>query len=213
MYYIGWSPAKSVPTKNAIGLAVSEDGGLTFKRMFDGPVIGHTANEPFYIGAVYVINRDNLWMIWYTCGTKWKEVQGRPEILYHIKYAESRDGINWDRPGISCILPRDEYEVTARPCVLMENGKYKMWYSYRNIINFRTNKMNSYRIGYAESLDGKKWKRMDEKAGISVSEYGWDANMIAYPALYRYMDKLYMVYNGNGFGASGFGYAVLQPGE
>jgi hypothetical protein len=34
--------------------------------------------------------------------------------------------------------------------------------------------------------------------------------MIAYPYVYEYGGRKYMVYNGNGFGKSGFGFAVLD---
>ena len=33
LYYIGWTTRKSVPYQNAVGLAVSNDGGKTFSRI------------------------------------------------------------------------------------------------------------------------------------------------------------------------------------
>ncbi len=33
MYYIGWNPSTTVHTRNAIGLVISEDNGLTFNRL------------------------------------------------------------------------------------------------------------------------------------------------------------------------------------
>jgi len=48
--------------------------------------------------------------------------------------------------------------------------------------------------------------------GIDVSPTGWDSTMVAYPYVYSHAGKTHMIYNGNGFGLSGFGYAVLaQP--
>ena len=73
-----------------------------------------------------------------------------------------------------------------------------------------TDKENSYRIGYAESKDGITWKRLDDKAGIERSKFGWDSEMMSYPNVIKYQDKIYMFYNGNGFGQSGFGYAILE---
>lgn len=208
MYFIGWNPSKTVSTRNAIGLATSKDG-VNFTRMFDGAVLDRTALEPYYTGAVYVIIDEGIWKMWYTSGSEFKVVNEKPEIWYHIKYAESADGIKWRRDNIYCIKPKDEYESTARPCVIKDNGIYKMWYSYRSICDFRTDVHNSYRIGYAESKDGKNWTRKDEEVGIGLSKYGWDSNMIAYPAVYKFKGKTYMLYNGNDFGASGFGYAEL----
>ena len=34
--------------------------------------------------------------------------------------------------------------------------------------------------------------------------------MMAYPYVYEHKGRKYMVYNGNGFGEAGFGYAVLE---
>jgi hypothetical protein len=84
-----------------------------------------------------------------------------------------------------------------------------MWYSYRGLENYRTDKSNSYRIGYAESADGIEWIRKDDYLGLDVSPSGWDSEMVAYPYIYADATKKYMFYNGNGFGRSGLGCAVL----
>jgi hypothetical protein len=76
-----------------------------------------------------------------------------------------------------------------------------MWYSYRG---------ESYRIGYAESHDGIQWTRRDEEAGIEVSDGGWDSEMICYPCVFDHEGQRYMLYNGNGYGKTGIGLAVLE---
>jgi hypothetical protein len=78
-----------------------------------------------------------------------------------------------------------------------------MWYSRRG---------QAYRIGYAESDDGVRWQRRDGEAGIDVSDSGWDAEMIAYPCVFRHEGRLFMLYNGNGYGRTGVGLAVLAEG-
>ena len=76
--------------------------------------------------------------------------------------------------------------------------------------NYRTNTHNAYRIGYAESTDGIHWERKDHLSGIDVSVEGWDADMISYPCVFKKDEELVMLYNGNGFGKTGFGYALWQ---
>jgi len=142
---------------------------------------------------------------------RWVVVDGKPEPVYHIRYAESRDGVNWDRPGTVCIdLKSPEEGGITRPCVIKEHGFYRMWYCHRGVRDYRTNKANSYRIGYAESPDGISWERKDELAGIDVSDEGWDSVMITYPYVYEHQGQKHLIYNGNGFGQSGFGHAVLR---
>ncbi len=85
-----------------------------------------------------------------------------------------------------------------------------MWYAYRKKGNYRLDKELSYRIGHAVSDDGKQWIRRDELAGIDVSTKGWDSEMITYPNIVNYKGEKFMFYNGNGFGRTGFGYAILQ---
>jgi hypothetical protein len=216
MYFIGWNPSTTVHTRNSIGVAISRDNGLTFERMYDGPILDRNKNEPYYTGAVDVKYINGEWMMWYTSGTEWKIINGKPEIWYHIKYAHSKNGIDWDRTNISCIPPLNETEATARPSVFYEKGLFKMWFSKRSIVDFRSNPKAQYRVGYAESTDGISWKRDDSKAGIDISENGWDSEAIAYPyvieaCINRNIKKqLLMFYNGNGFGKTGFGYAIYE---
>ena len=132
------------------------------------------------------------------------------EPYYTIKYADSSDGIHWRRNGEVCIKLNAAREAVTSPTVLKEDGIYKMWYSFRIGSNYRIDPNHSYRIGYAESYDGIAWTRMDDAAGIACSNTGWDSNMIEYPYVYQNENNKYMFYNGNGFGQSGFGYAV-QP--
>lgn len=210
LYYIGWNPGVTVPTRNSIGLAISEDGGFTFNKPFKGPILDRNKNDPFYIGAVDIIKDGAIWKMWYTSGTKWVSLKGKLEIKYHIKYAESKNGIDWIRNNIDCVLPENEYEACARPNVLFEKGLYKMFYSKRSIDDFRISSNKSYRGGYAESRDGKKWKRLDHLFNIKPELNNWDSKAIAYPYVFKFNNKYIMLYNGNEFGKTGFGYAVAN---
>ncbi len=211
LYYIGWNVRNTIAYHNSIGLAISKDGGVTFEKFSEGPLFDRSYSEPYFSAAPYILIEKGLWRMWYLSNTKWVEFNGKMEPFYHIKYAESQDGINWKREGKVAIDYRDSNECgIVRACVLKDKALYKMWYSYRNLQNYRDNKNNSYRIGYAESRDGIDWVRMDEQAGIDISATGWDSEMIEYPYVYDYADRRYMLYNGNTFGKTGFGYAVLQ---
>lgn len=210
LYYIGWNPGVTVSYRNSVGLAVSEDGGLTFERVFEGPVVDRTRFEPYFVASPFVLLDEGLWKLWYASATEWVVVDGRTEPIYQIKYAESKDGREWERPNIVCMPYSFEGEANARPTVLKDNGIFRMWYCYRGSVNYRTDKEQSYRLGYAESQDGIHWQRKDEDVGIERSSEGWDSLMMEYPYVYKHKDRKYMLYNGNGFGETGFGYAVLE---
>ena len=209
LYYIGWQKSVTVPYRLAIGLAVSDDNGLTFTRVFDGPVVDRTQTDPFFTTAPHVLKEDHQWRMWYVSCTNWLLVDGQPEPVYKIKYAESADGLEWERRDITSLEPRSLEEGLGRPCVLSE-GVYRMWYCYRGSLDYRTDPRTAYRIGYAESGDGVRWDRKDDEVGIDRSDSGWDSVMQAYPYVYEHRGQKYMLYNGNGFGQSGIGYAVLE---
>ncbi|WP_018249183.1 glycoside hydrolase family protein [Orenia marismortui] len=211
MYYLGWNVRNTIAYHNSIGLAISNDGGVTFEKFSEGPLFDRNYKEPYYSAVPYILRENGIWKMWYLSNTKWVKYNGKSEPFYHIKYAESNNGIDWKREGQIAIDYKDENECgIVRACVLKDDDIYKMWYAHRNLQNYRENTSNSYRIGYAESHNGIDWDRMDEKVGIDVSEDGWDSKMIEYPFVYDHNGKRYIIYNGNTFGKSGFGYAVLE---
>lgn len=204
MYYIGWMQGKRVPYYASLGLAISSDGGRTFTKFSKGPLLERNDVDPYMTASACVRIEDGLWRMWYLTTIRWVIENEQPTPYYHIKYAESRDGINWKREGIVAIDFKYKGENRiSRPCVIKEDNLYKMWYSYA---------VDEYRIGYAESYDGTTWKRKDEEVGIDVSESGWDSKMICYPFVFEHKGKKYMLYNGNDYGKTGIGYAVEEEG-
>ena len=211
LYYIGWSLKKTVPYQNAIGLAISSDGGKSFRKYAEGPIIGINNIDPYFTGTLNVLNDGNIIRGYYLSCVGWEIHDGKPEPLYVLKYAESEDGINWVRSGKIIVDFKDENEgglVSAS--VIKDSNKYKMWFARRNRSDYRFNILNSYRIAYAESFDGVNWIRKDEESGISVSKDGWDSEMVAYPNVMNINGMLTMFYNGNGFGKTGFGYSIYR---
>jgi hypothetical protein len=207
-YYIGWNAQLSVPYHLSIGLAVSEGG--KFAKYSEGPICDRSIDEPFFNTSPCVMIDGRRWRMWYISCTGWEFINGQAEPRYHVKYAESDDGIRWRKTGRVCIDSDDFASAIARPCVYRHAGKYVMSYSYRNVRDYRTNPEQSYRLGYAESEDGLVWTRRDEEVGISRSETGWDSQMMEYCSVFEHKGNRFLLYNGNGFGQSGFGYAIRE---
>lgn len=126
-----------------------------------------------------------------------------------IRMAKSTDGLTWVKNNKNLITEKiDENECQASPDVFYKNGKYHMFFCYWNPTTFRESK--SRKIGYSYSSDLISWTRNDLKAGIDVSEEGWDSEMIAYPHVFELDGKVYMLYLGNEVGRYGFGLAELE---
>ena len=194
LYYIGWNPGYNVRMHLFGGLAISEDNGKSFQRYSRAPILERTRVNPFLNTAPFVLKEKQIWRMYYVAGTEWVHMD-LPR--YNIQYATSKDGLEWHRSGRVVINYKNDQEMAlARPWVIKDKGIYKMWFSFKNNV---TNG-ESYRIGYAESKNGLDWVRMDEKVGITISDEGWDSEMIEYAALVPYRDQLYMFYNGNNYG-------------
>lgn len=208
LYYIGWNVRNTVPYHNSVGLAISEDGGDTFRKAFEGPVMDRTPLEPYFCATTCIRVENGLWRNWYLSCTDWRSIQGRMEPLYHLKYAESPDGVHWQRDGVVAIDYVDDNEGgIVRASVVKQADRYSMWFCFRGHTNYREATDQSYRIGYAESTDGVRWFRRDDGPIVKPSVSGWDSDMVAYPEVIETESGTYMFYNGNGFGKTGFGYA------
>lgn len=206
LYTIGFSVKNRVIFDAATGLAISHDGGLNFEKL-KGPVLDRGVDDPCFAASPSVLKSDDGWRMWYVSCDHWEPQGSDYRHYYNIKHRASEDGIYWDSHASVCIDYANEYEYAiSRPSVVFDaDGVYRMWYSYRAQPG-----VDTYRIGYAESADGLQWERKDHLVGIDVSLSGWDSEMICYPKVFAHKNKKYMLYNGNGYGKSGFGLAVLE---
>ena len=124
LYYIGWSTRKTVPYSNAIGLAISKDGGRTFKKYASGPIIGVGPKEPFFTGTCNVIKNGKEYVAYYLSCLGWEEIKGKLEPKYDIKIATSLDAINWQIDGKVAIALEEGEGGIASASVLEYQSKY-----------------------------------------------------------------------------------------
>jgi hypothetical protein len=201
LYYMGWHLTVAVPWQNALGLAVSAGPDQPFRRVSRFPIVELNEVDPYTISYPWVCDDGGRFRMWYGSNTRWGP--NKEDMRHLIKYAESPDGIRWDRRGQVAIdfASPDEYAI-CKPCVVRDADRFRMWFCSRG---------ESYRIRYAESPDGMAWARRDEGAGLDVSADGWDAEMIEYPNVFDHQGTRYMLYAGNGFGRTGFGLAMSVP--
>jgi len=201
MLYVGWMPTVLAPFINGLGLArENKDTGL-FERLSRAPILPRNNDDFLSIGSSGVYLENDLIRLYYTSFLKWGSKPNEHKHYYVIKYAESTDGINWKRDNHICIDIQYDWEFSiGRPSVIKIEDRYHMWFSYRG---------TGYLIGYAYSDNGKDWIRDDVSAGISLSDKGWDSEMICYSHIFKYNNTYYMIYCGNQYGRDGLGIAKL----
>lgn len=201
LYYIGWKPKSTTRYSLMTGLAISNNNGKSFNRYSKAPILKLTNREPYSILTAPFVLRENKkkWLMWYVSCDEWVN-ENFPR--YNIKIAYSKDGLNWTQNGDVCIKLKKNERAIARPCVIKERGIYKMWYSCEIGVG-------NYRMGYAESKDGLKWKRKDNQINFPLGKKGeFDDQMVEYPFVVKLNKKKYMFYNGNTYGKDGVGLAV-----
>ena len=206
LYYVGYQLGYKVRYFQFQGLAISTDGGVSFRRSSAVPIIDRSDDELLNRTSAFVMQDEGRFRMWYVAGSDWTTVGGKSLPRYNLRYLESADGRTWGKLGrVSLDFQNADEHAFGRPWVLKDATRHRMFYSIRT-------KSKGYRLGYAESRDGLEWQRKDDLVGIDVSEEGWDSEMIAYSSVWRHGDKVYLFYNGNGCGATGFGFAELaQP--
>jgi hypothetical protein len=205
MYYVGFELGTKIRYRLLSGLAISRDGGNTFQRIRRTPLLERSDEEIYFRCGPFVLRDVGLFKMWYVAGSEWTLIAGKEMPVYVLKYMESEDGIHWPTAGKTCLDLNDPDEHGfGRPYVIWEPGLYKLFYSIRR------RSAAAYRLGYAESVDGIHWRRIDDQLGLDVSTEGWDSEAIMYSAVITQKNKTYMFYNGNNFGETGFGMAVLE---
>ncbi len=198
MWYTGqiWEGSRG---QSRIGMAHSADG-LHFERFRREPVLVPEADyEGESVMNPFVRYENGRYRMWYAAGETYE-----PNV---ICYAESADGIRWEKfgqnPIFSC-APENFYEQNRiGACeVLPEDGGYLMFYiGYRDI--------DTACICAARSPDGiTGWTRVPENPLVTPTPGAWDADACYKPAAVRSADGTYRLwYNGRRGGEEYIGYA------
>ena len=202
-FYLGWTLGVGVPFTNFIGLALGDAKGRRFRRVSPVPVLGRTRATPLTLGYPWVLPVADGYRMWFGSHTRWGAE--RLAMTHVIREANSRDGLDWRvsaRPAVSVLENDPDEFAVSRPVVIAEaDGSWSMWYARR---------YQHYRLGYARSLDGRSWVREDAAVRFDGIAAPWESEERTYPCVFDHRGRRYMLYNGNGYGRTGFGIAILD---
>lgn len=201
--FMGWHIPQGRHWRGEIGrLRLDED--LSLHLDSPEPVLGLSGHDSISLSYPWVVQLTNgTYRMWYGSTLDWDA--GNGDMLHIIRSARSANGTDWDRGGKDVPFELGIAQAFSRPTVLQaEDGSFQMWFSYRS------GSGSTYRIGYATSSDGVDWELALDQAGIDASSTGWDSEMIEYPFVFEHDGIAYMLYNGNGYGRTGVGLAVMH---
>ena len=164
MWYTGQARGYS-----KIGYAKSKDG-VHFTRVRRDPVlISERPHEGFSVMNPYVLRDETrgVFRMWYASGETYE-----PNVLC---YAESKDGIVWEKSSLNPIFVHGEGKAWDRDRVggcevyPLRDGRYVMFYiGYSDI--------HTARIGAAISPDGiRSWKRLKANPLVEPTAGEWDS--------------------------------------
>jgi len=216
LYYVGMHLRVEVPYAICVGLAESLDGGNSFSPVAKGPILSPGPLDPYFASLIHVTpQREGAWAGWFMTGTGWEErPNGVHDPVYGLRRAVSPDGRQWTPTTVTIGVDEGIFEevvALARPWVASLEGMERLLFSHRSRRDFRTDTAAAYRIMEID-LDASGMPDGAPRSLQFANEPGpddWDGRMQAYPSIVPLGDGHVMFYNGNGFGASGFGWATL----
>ena len=171
-----------------IGYATSTDG-VRFTRESKLPVmVPELPHEGFSVMNPYVRWDEGrgVWRMWYASGETFE-----PNVLC---YAESRDGLKWEKSLLNPIFVKgrgwDRDRVGGCEVHPLPDGRWIMFYiGYSDI--------HTARIGAAVSPDGiRGWTRLKANPLVEPTPGAWDAAACYKPSVVREKDRWLLWYNG-----------------
>jgi len=222
LYFTGWGKRSDGKLPNTTGVAVSEDAGVSWQYFSDRPIIAlDRSYDAEGTGSLWVLREDGRFRMYYTAIGRYFPKPGGVETGHGdvipeigIAYAESRDGLHWEKPVDRLLVAPRGFGVTpyeyicSKPCVIKEESGYVMW-----VNTFGT----AYRVHRLVSSDGLDWhwdRRYGPDGELGVGNTGaFDDQQRCYPSIVSHNGELRCWFTGNRFGATGIGYAVLSSGS
>lgn len=202
MYYVGFEIPSDIRYRMFTGLAISEDGGITFSKYSKTPIMDRSDLELYFRCGPFVEINAGIFRQWYVAGNSWTKVKGEITPEYSIKYAESEDGINWPKSGELVLQPDGDSYAYGRPWLFDTNGQRQL------MVSTRKRSTKSYEIENFE-ID-KNLILTQTETTLPLSPMGSDSEMITYASVVNSGGKQFCFYNGNDFGLDGIHFARIE---
>ena len=204
LYYVAWQRISSeVPYTLLSGVAVSTDGGYSFSRLQNKPLLETTAEEPYFRTVPFVWQAQKQWRMLYIGGGEFfTDPHGKRLPRYALRYAESPDGLRWTGSSQILLEPRRSRNEIGfgRPVFIPKTEAVG-----ELMLSVRTT--SGYSLCITPFSFDKEINPDDLSPMLPLGREGWDSEMTCFGMTVKADGRELLFYNGNGFGRSGFGLA------
>lgn len=201
LYYIGWRrESHEIPYTLFAGLATSEDDGRSFIRVGSGQLLHPSADEVFFRTAPFVFPWQSGWtMLYIGGGGFFDRPDGKRLPTYGLRQAFSDDGLDFHTDNCRILLDPDRARGEigfGRPVLWNDHDQASLIISVRS--------MNGYALRTMQFQSGHI---VEEDIFAGQKKQDWASDMTCFGAPCQAKEFEYLFYNGNQFGATGFGVA------
>ncbi|ERL99470.1 hypothetical protein HIMB11_00416 [Rhodobacteraceae bacterium HIMB11] len=201
LYYAGWQRHKSLRYYLFVGLAISEDGGKTFKRLKSTPVIDRSENFFQVRTGASILFDENKFKCWYAEQSgQYINKNGLITPTYNWSYMESANGVEWPSRGQIIFKTNKEIVGYGRAAIHKSGNK-----SLQAIISTRYS--TGYQLEVITSVDGLRWSKPN-KIEFSNSSAFKNSLIETSFAAFIGQDSNRIIFNGSDFGKRGIIYAT-----
>jgi hypothetical protein len=202
LYYAGFELSTKIRYRIFTGLAISLDGGESFNRHMEVPILDRTNTELFFRGGPYVQPCKSGYEMYYVGGSDWIRLENSIKPIYSIKKTFSVDGLHWDTPT-EILKPNGQSEHGfGRPYEFNWQNRKFLYYSVRDSLH------ETYKLGYAEILNNV-YSRKDAQFELYSNGKLVENRDLMYSSFVSTKESMYMLFNKREFGLEGIYLAKL----
>jgi hypothetical protein len=196
LYYAGWQRSESVRYFLFTGMANSSDGGSSFSKASDVPVLDRVRGN-YQVRTGFIGKFGPIWKAWIAQSEGLVQVAGKLIPSYSLGYLESRDGIVWPSTAKLC-FSQGENDVFGygRSAIWVEGSRYHCMLSVR--------RRSGYVIEYSFSSDGIDWSE-PARSNFALLPQNTipQQSETMFPSIVMVSGTRYVFYNGDAFGKEG----------
>jgi predicted GH43/DUF377 family glycosyl hydrolase len=182
-WYNWYTGISQVPYLASVCLATSTDG-IHWEKYAHNPVLGYNpyvATDAFMVATPQVLYEEGVFKMWYN--SKGFEAGKTTQGDYRIGYAESLDGIHWERCARLPVLGSSgngwDSQMAEYPEVQNVGGHYYMWYCGNRYSDIGCSQGRAITHASVESRTGSSptpnsgwtaWRAHDTPLGSSLND-------------------------------------------